>query len=131
MLVIYRGQKYRRARNLTYRSGEPGDVNSQGDPIPSNYLVIVHGDDCPTLRYEQRGERDVRIIDPKGVKPRKDLQISGHSLTNLAYGMPKREKRWPWDDESTEYTTVYLVFDGQVYTRRIWHDDREPLPHRW
>lgn len=123
----FKGINFRRDRYLGFRNGEEGDATTEGNPIPKNYLVFVDLRDCPVVNTVERPDgQTVKIVRPEGVKPRKRLAISGHSRTNMAYGVRKEAYRHAWDAEKTPYTPVFLAYDGFGYVGKIWHEvDRD------
>jgi hypothetical protein len=131
----YDGMDFQLARHLTFRAATESDKTLDGDPIPSNYVVFVPFSKCPEVGREKLDTGLVRVVrDPKGVP---GVPLTGHSLTNMAYGQWRKSNipRWVWKQSNgdrvkvwavTSWTCpVYLAYNGRVYTSTI-HRDKLP-----
>jgi hypothetical protein len=74
--MILNGIRCRRSKVYGWRNGDPAtDVDRHGDPVQSNYMVIVRIKDCPVV--------DERHYNPKGVKQAFPISNGG---TYYGYG---------------------------------------------
>lgn len=114
--MYHDGIQLQRANHLGYRYGDPErDQNLSGDPIESNYVVIVSKKDCRT--YEKDGRRYYDASDAPSIP-------MTHGGTYYGYGKVRRRTTSTWttvngeevSPGTTYYTTpYYMVKDGVVY----------------
>jgi hypothetical protein len=106
------GMSFRRAPHLGYRSGNPEtDVDRHGDPVKSNYVVIVRIKDCEITEMDD-GRKFYASV---GVSAHVSLVYGG---TYYGYGPLRRRGK--------DYTcTVYAVNDGMVYTSTLRYREAE------
>ena len=112
------GMNFRLNRKIAFRDPQPGDVYSkdivgmdwEGRQIPDNYCVWVRLKDCPEVSRasDLKTGREYSIVSPKLCK--KIIPITGHSLTNMAYGVPKVDH-----DRKLIVRHMYLAYDGKCY----------------
>jgi hypothetical protein len=120
--MIHDGVRCRRSNVYGWRHGNPEtDVDSDGKPVQSNFVVLVRIKDCPV--EEENGRRYYK---PKGVK---QAVVLGYGGTYYGYGKSRvvsggrgrhvnfrtvtglgREFRY-----SYVQTPYYAVRDGHVY----------------
>lgn len=119
--MIFKGYYFRRSKTMTFRTAQPGDVYSmglyndkEGDPIPDNYCVFMWLKDCPEVSRASWLEthKEYSIVSPE--KCSKIIPVTGHSLTNMAYGVAKVSHV-----ERLIKIPVYLAYDGECYTAVI------------
>lgn len=114
------GMNFRLERRIGFRMARPGDTyvgkRHDGEQIDPRYCVFVRRRDCDPV--------DVRgIWYPETAK--KTIPLTGHSLTNMAYGA-WREKKHPFGQFSTWECNVYLAYDGRCFTHLIRRDTKPP-----
>ena len=118
------GIRMRRSRVYGFRHGDPTtDVDSDGEPVDTNYVVIVRIKDCKLERDPKTGRV---YYNPQGVPQAMAL---GYGGTYYGYGAPqvvKSRGRYMWvhEDDGSEHwtwvgeyvkTPVYMVRDARVY----------------
>lgn len=129
--MIHDGIRCRRSRVFGWRYGNPEtDVNCDGRPVPSNYIVIVWIKDCPV----EAMAADWEYYKPEGVK--QAFPIS-HGGTNYGYAKSKIVRNGPgrrvWvyrNDGKSGYewlrtygkTPIYVVRDGEVYVGAVYRE---------
>lgn len=127
--MILDGIKCRKTRQYGWRYGDPArDVDSHGNPVKSNYIVIVRLRDCPVL--EKQGHR---FYDPKDAPQAFKL---GYGGTHYGYGSPKAVRNgtgrhivvqrksgrvYEWFCSYIK-TPVYFVSNGQVYIGNCYRE---------
>ena len=126
--MIHDGIRCRQSRVFGWRTGEPGDVNRDGRPIKSNYVVIVRLSDCPTKVVNGR-----EYYNADGVK--QAFPIS-HGGTNYGYGKSRIVRNGPgrhvrvYRDGKAQYewmcsyvkTPIYVVRDGRVHVGACYRE---------
>ena len=83
--MIFDGMRFRRRYDLEWRYATEGDTYADGRQVKSNYAVFFR---------KQSGT---------------DVPLTGHGLTNKAYGVEKVVK-------GKRQITIYLALDGKVYS---------------
>jgi hypothetical protein len=117
--MVIKGFNTRESRTLTFRMGDPSmDVDSHGNPVDNNYIVIINRKDC---KYVVKN--GTKYIDSKGVK---QAVVLGYGGTFYGYGVKTLKKsKYPkyiktkFDGRMvTEWyeSRFYAVKDGRVYT---------------
>ena len=84
-MIVFDGMRFRRRYDLEWRYAKAYDKYVDGRVIPSNYAVFFRK------------------------KTGKDIPLTGHGLTNKAYG----EERGTGSKRSTP---IFLSLDGKVYS---------------
>ena len=123
------GIKCRKTRRYGWRYGDPTrDVDSHGNPVKSNYIVIVHRKDCPVV--ERNGHS---FYEPKDAPQAFKLAYGG---TYYGYGESKvvrngtgrhivvrrnGERAYEWFCSYIK-TPVYFVRDRQVYIGNCYRE---------
>jgi hypothetical protein len=121
--MIHDGVRCRRSRVYGWRAGNPEtDVDDHGDPVKSNYIVLVRIKDCPVEDKDGR-----RYYEPKGVP---QAVVLGYGGTYYGYGKVKvvRDGQGRYVNCRNEANEIvqefrcsyvkipyYVVRDGHVY----------------
>jgi hypothetical protein len=108
----YKGYNFRVSKTLGWRMANPktdfytpSPIKNTRYAIEANYCVIVKVNDCPR---ELKGDKLIYHAENIPCIP-----ITGHSTTNMIYGIPKEVAR---GFKVYIETPIYLVYDGRVYT---------------
>ena len=126
--MIFNGIQFKKSNVYGWRPGDPTvDMDGRGNPIQSNYIVLVRITDCPVLK-----KNDEWVYTTAGVKQAFPIT---HGGTNYGYGKPKvvrgqgRNIRVNRDGKAeiewlTTYvkTPVYLVNKGSVYVGAVYRE---------
>ena len=103
--MIFDGIKFRRSRLYSWRYGDPErDIDLEGNPVSSNYVVLVSRKDCPIYIKDGRD-----FLSTEGASQAVKL---AYSSNNMGYG-----KNRHYDDRVT--CPVFLVYDAVVYQGTI------------
>ena len=122
------GFNFRLNKFIAFRDPQPGDLyskdllmNCEGEQIRDNYCVWVRMKDCPEVSRasDLRTGQEYRIVDPKLCN--KIIPITGHSLTNMAYGVPKVDYY-----RKLIVRPMYLAYDGKSY-QAVFNSNRAYL----
>lgn len=114
-----KGFDARRAGAFRYRHGDPTrDVDRDGEPVESNYIVIVRLDACRIWTCGGtkcgRSDGEHQHYDPKDAPQAIALAYGG-----TWYGYAE----WKHTDKDGWFCPVYLVKDGIVYKARVKADE--------
>jgi len=127
--MILDGIRCKRSKVYGWRNGDPAtDMDGRGQPVQSNYVVIVRIKDCPVVEKNGR-----QCYNPNGVK--QAFPIS-HGGTYYGYGKSQivRHGRGRYvrvrradgirQDLLFSYakTPVYFVHDGYVYVGACYRE---------
>ena len=105
----YKGYNFRKVKTLGYRMSNC-DKYVDGTDIDSRYLVWVKISDCVEVgRASWLSSRSEYSL-VSAQKCSKILPLTGHSLTNMAYGTTKLDHL-----NKIALTPIYLVLDGKCY----------------
>jgi len=123
------GIKIKKSKAYGWRNADPSiDVDDQGRPLQSNYIVIVKINDCPI--YEKNGRK---YYEPKGVKQAFKLGMGGtyygYGKTQIIHNGYGRYVLSRHDNKMTlmysyRKTPMYFVRDGQVYVGACYSELR-------
>ena len=130
--MIHDGVRCRESRAYGWRHGNPEtDVDLYGNPVKSNYIVIVRAKDCPVVTKDGR-----EYYQPEGVPQAFPI---AHGGTYYGYGKcqvvlngegrwvrvnrnGKTEAEWLFTYVKTPY---YCVRDGRVYVGACYREYNE------
>lgn len=121
----FKGLDFKKSRNHLARMSKDGDKYFDGTPVPKHHQVVVLARHC-AFKGTCLGRT---LLNPNDAPHIKDM--TGHSLTNMFYGVWKRRisNRGTWvynlDTKQSEVAyeyyqcTVYMMKNGEVYKASI------------
>lgn len=101
--MFFNGIAVRRNKHWTFRNAQEGDVDSHGEPLPSNCIVFVKASDCKVVERHWEGGPP-KLLDPSNAPQGVRLGMGGTS-----YGYFKQGKT----------TRIFVAKGGLVYTGRV------------
>lgn len=128
--MIWDGIRCKRSRVYGWRDGDPAtDVDFPGNPVQSNYVVIVRIADCPVETKPSGRE----YYKPEGVKQAFPISNGG---THYGYGKSKIIRNGPgrhvlvFRNGKAQYewlatyvkTPMYVVRDGEVHVGACYRE---------
>lgn len=129
--MIHDGVECRVINTLGYRMADgKTDVDTNGDVVKSNYIVLVRIKDCPVeehngrLYYKPEGVKQAVLIDHGGTyygygKPKKVLNGAGKYVRVMEGGVLSTLRELRFSYWKTPY---YCVRDGKVYRGNCYRE---------
>ena len=125
-MVRFQGKMLTRADSYGYRPGNPeSDVDSDGQPVQSNYIVLVKVADCQTNENPETG---AITYNPEGVAQAEKLGYGGTNYGYKSIERTARDVRFLKGPNGEEFavnkgdtyieTRMFAVITGRVYSTR-------------